>query len=63
MITRHRAHDLAVTVDEDDLADRLEQARELETAPTQPCSCTHKAEDHWPREGCLRRDCLCWWWA
>ena len=28
MTTLHRAHDLAVTVDDDDLADRLTQERE-----------------------------------
>jgi hypothetical protein len=61
--TLHRAHDLAVTTDEDAYLDRLHEAREMATAPDGPCTCSHDVDDHWPREGCLRRDCLCWWWS
>lgn len=48
---------------EDELDRRFDNAMEAATSPSEPCVCSHDVEDHWPREGCLRRGCLCWWWA
>ncbi len=34
-----------------------------EAEPVAHCCCTHQVDDHWPREGCVWRDCPCLWWA
>jgi hypothetical protein len=54
-----------VSRDEDRWARHVALKEALTDAPRRDevCTCNHGVDDHWPREGCVRRGCVCWWWV